>query len=118
MADLVHKFHDTEEVLIQGFTLMVAQAGRDGGARTIGAPNSRGLLGNSVVHPADAADIPRQAHRRAAPISKAATETGDIVTAHDALKLVGRLKPFALQHKDGLAATCWRSSPRWRFASI
>ncbi|PTQ35605.1 hypothetical protein MARPO_0070s0068 [Marchantia polymorpha] len=37
------------------------------------------------------------------PNSKAVTECGDVVTAHEALKLVGLLKPFELQPKEGLA---------------
>ncbi|OAE32655.1 hypothetical protein AXG93_632s1050 [Marchantia polymorpha subsp. ruderalis] len=37
------------------------------------------------------------------PNARAATESGDIVTAHEALKLVGLLKPFELQPKEGLA---------------
>ncbi|BBN08755.1 phenylalanine ammonia-lyase [Marchantia polymorpha subsp. ruderalis] len=37
------------------------------------------------------------------PNSKAVTECGDIVSAQQALKLVGLLKPFELQPKEGLA---------------
>ncbi|KAG6556294.1 hypothetical protein Mapa_002236 [Marchantia paleacea] len=37
------------------------------------------------------------------PNSKAVTECGDVVSAQQALKLVGLLKPFELQPKEGLA---------------
>ncbi|KAL2630821.1 hypothetical protein R1flu_015507 [Riccia fluitans] len=37
------------------------------------------------------------------PNSKAVTECGEVVSVHEALKLVGLLKPFELQPKEGLA---------------
>ncbi|KAG6556792.1 hypothetical protein Mapa_001738 [Marchantia paleacea] len=37
------------------------------------------------------------------PNSKAVTECGDVVSSEEALKLVGKLKPFDLQPKEGLA---------------